>query len=102
MYNARIGQRIASQVVIHLFPDERRPLASTIQPFHERSSRDIAKIGHHSRITADPIVIVMPSQFGRQQSPPRLDAHHAAYLLEPVAHFLTGLMELLAGRPASR
>ena len=62
------------------------------------SNRYIAKSHYHSRIAAYAIVVVMPSQFGSQRSPPILDAHNAANLPQPVVDPGTGFSELLAGR----
>jgi len=77
-------------------------LAASIEPFGHSLHHRKAKVVNAPGISADPIVIVMPSQFGRQQRPPVLNTYSIADLSEPVIHFRAGFAELLAGGFSSR
>jgi len=97
MYNSRTGQSVVNQIGTKLFPRKRHALAATIQPLHDRSNRYIAKSHYHSRIAAYAVVVVMTSQFRRQNRPDFFDTHNAANLPEPVIHRFARFVEFLAG-----
>ena len=87
-----------NQIGIKLFPRKRPALAATIQPLHDRSNRYIAKSHYHSRIAAYAIVVVMTSQFRRQNWPDFFNTHNAANPPKPVVHRFARFAEFLQGR----
>ena len=87
-----------NQIGTKLFPRKRPALAATIQPLHDRPNRYIAKSHYHSRIAAYAVVIVMPSQFRRQNWPDFFNTLNAANPPKPVVHRFARFAEFLQGR----
>ncbi len=86
------------QIGTKIFPRKRPALAATIQPFHDCSNHYIAKSHYHSRVAAYAVIVVMPSQFRRQNWPDFFNTHNAANPPKPVVHRFARFAEFLQGR----
>ena len=71
-------------------------LAASVQPFLDGSNHDLAELPKPPGIATDPIVAVMPAQFGRPVRPDLGQAPRVPNLLEPRRDLVTGAAELLA------
>ena len=83
MSDARLGQGIMLQIPLKAFPGERALLTTPVNPLESQLLGEISESSNVSTVAADPIVLIMASQFGLQDGPPLLTLSGAPHGLKP-------------------
>ena len=77
------------------FPIERFALTASIQPFKHHTFSQTVEVFQGRHITADPVVLIMATQFCLKDRPPFLGFPIAPNFSEPVVHLFAFHTELL-------
>ena len=95
MHYSWLWQWVMLTVLPKTFPVERFALTASIQPFKHHTLSQAVEVLQGRHITADPIVLIMASQFCLKDRPPFLCFLIVPYFPEPVVHLFAFHTKLL-------
>ena len=95
MHYSRLWQWIMLTVFPKAFPIERFALTASIQPFQGHTLSQTIEVFQRRHIAADPIILIMATQFCLKDRPPFLCFLIVPYFPEPAVHLFAFHTELL-------